>query len=269
MGMKRSLTTAHHPQADGQTEIVNQYLEIAIRAYIGPSRDDWSELLDPLALSYNTSPHTSSGFSPAYLLRGYQPITSAALLSDQSPDIIPRPTRDISVRRGDKGEIAISDEAAQAMVDGFEEARSRAKDALLLAQVAQRKDYDHERTLELLRKEKGRGKKLLMKYDGPFEIIRKLSPVSYQLRLPDSYGLHPILNIAHLERYRKSPPEFGERPKKPLNRRDFEVAETVEVERIIDEKWGRKRQGRRHRIYKSSQMHPGSYRNGKRAELAS
>ncbi|KAI5886074.1 uncharacterized protein SCHCODRAFT_01162345, partial [Schizophyllum commune H4-8] len=60
-------------QADGQTEIVNQYLEIALRAYIGPSRDDWSELLDPLALSYNTSPHTSSGFSPAYLLRGYQP----------------------------------------------------------------------------------------------------------------------------------------------------------------------------------------------------
>ncbi len=40
MGMKRALTTSHHPQADGQTEILNQGLEIALRAYIGPNRDD-------------------------------------------------------------------------------------------------------------------------------------------------------------------------------------------------------------------------------------
>jgi hypothetical protein len=54
-----------------------------------------------------------------------------------------------------------------------------------------------------------------MKYDGPFEIIRKLSPVTYQLRLPVSYGIHPILNIAHLETYYKSPPELGDRPSSP------------------------------------------------------
>jgi hypothetical protein len=34
MGMQRALTTAHHPQADGQTEIMNQGLEIALRAYV-------------------------------------------------------------------------------------------------------------------------------------------------------------------------------------------------------------------------------------------
>ncbi len=61
MKIKRALTTAHHPQADGQTEILNQILEIAIRAYIGPERDDWSELLGPLQLSYNTSVQSSTG----------------------------------------------------------------------------------------------------------------------------------------------------------------------------------------------------------------
>ena len=68
MGMRRSLTTSYHPQADGQTEILNQGLEISIRAYIGPDRDNWSKILDALSLSYNSSTHTATGFSPAYLL---------------------------------------------------------------------------------------------------------------------------------------------------------------------------------------------------------
>ena len=36
-------------------------------------------------------------------------------------------------------------------------------------------------SLSLLRNETGHGRKLLMKYDGPFEIIQKLSAVSYRL----------------------------------------------------------------------------------------
>ena len=64
-------------------------------------------------------------------------------------------------------------------------------------------------SLDLLKAEKGRGNKLLMRYDGLFEIIRKLSPVTYQLRLPTSYGIHPILNIAHLEEYKQLPPSLG------------------------------------------------------------
>ena len=61
MGMKQSLTTSYHPQADGQMEVMNQGLKISICAYINPS-------------------------SPAYLLRGYHPITGSTLLT--SPQAI-------------------------------------------------------------------------------------------------------------------------------------------------------------------------------------
>ena len=88
IGMKRALTTAYHPQADGQTEVMNQTLEISLRAYVGPKRDNWVSSLSGLALSYNSTPHTATDFAPAYLLRGYVPITGPSLL--HSPDSIPR-----------------------------------------------------------------------------------------------------------------------------------------------------------------------------------
>src|ERR1700720_3393425 len=67
---------------------MNQYLEISLRAFIGPERNDWSKYLDALALSYNSSPHTTTGFSPAYLLRGFMPITGATII--HSSEAIPQ-----------------------------------------------------------------------------------------------------------------------------------------------------------------------------------
>ena len=72
-----------------------------------------------------------------------------------------------------------------------------------------------------------------MKYDGPFEIIQKLSAVSYWLRMPESYGIHPVLNIAHLEKYQPSPAKFSNQPTRSLNRADFNELSEYEVEMII------------------------------------
>ena len=187
MGTKRSLTTAHHPQADGQTENLNQTLEIALRVYIGLTRDDWEDHLDALSLAYNSSPHMASTFTPAYLLWGFTPVTCNTLMNP--PPHIPRPSD------WDSGD-ALSQKAVK-MWENFECDRTRAKEALLLSQIYQQRVYNKGRllkefnegdfvilnphSLDLLKTEKGRGNKLLMRYDGPFEIIRKLSPVTYQL----------------------------------------------------------------------------------------
>jgi len=90
-----------------------------------------------------------------------------------------------------------------------------------------------------------------MKYDGPFEVIRKLSPVTYQLRLPASYGVHPVLNIAHLERYETSPSEYGERPLKRLQREDFDTRPEYEVDTIVGERWRKGPRGRRIQQFKT------------------
>lgn len=260
MDIKRALTTAHHPQADGQTEILNQGLEIAIRSYVGLDKNDWSGMLDSLQFAYNTSVHTATGFSPAFLLHGYNPVTPNTILSS-SDNVIERGlnnTRSTSVG---------NHPLAEQFTEQFEAFRNRARDSLAISQAFQRKYYNkghlsHEfeegdfvlinpNSLELLRKEKGRGQKLQMKYDGPFEILRKLSPVTYQLRLPASYKMHPVINITHLEAYKKSPIKFGDRVIRHINRLDFEDLPEYEVDKIIAEKFERGRGGRRVRKYKT------------------
>lgn len=77
-------------------------------------------------------------------------------------------------------------------------------------------------SLQLLQAEKGWEKKLLMKYDRPFKIIDKMSPVAYRLWMPVSYGVHLIINKAHLEKYTESPEELGTWPCCHLNQADFE-----------------------------------------------
>ena len=160
---------------------------------------------------------------PAYLFRGYTPITSSTIL--HSPNSIRRPCENPSQTKlccsailEDIGESLRP--GAMEMVKQFSAERHRAQEALILGHHFQTKAYNKGRltlefsegdsvllnphSLSLLRNEKGRGKKLLMKYDRPFKVIQKLSPVSYRLRMPASYGIHPIINIAHLEKYQPS-----------------------------------------------------------------
>ena len=62
--------------------------------------------------------------------------------------------------------------------------------------------------------------------------------------MPASYGTHPIINIAHLEGYQASPPQFGERPVKCMNQQDFNDLPEEEIDAVIAEQWvkhGKKR----------------------------
>lgn len=259
MGMRQSLTMSYHPQSDGQTEIMNQGLEISICAYIGPDRDDWSKMLDALSLSYNSSIHTATGFSPAYLLRGFQPVTSTCIIG-QSPSV-----DRTGILNSGSNDQETSHNKALNLVEGFVAERSRARDTLLLGQVFQKKSYNkgrlnwefkegdkvviNQQNLGLLKEEKGRGNKLLARYEGPFKIMKKISAIAYRLRMPASYGMHLVLNIAHLEKYQESPNDFGDCPQLKMNRSDFDALPEYEVERIVAERTRKGKNGRKIPIY--------------------
>lgn len=87
-------------------------------------------------------------------------------------------------------------------------------------------------SMSLTKDLEGKRKKLIAQYEGPFKIIRKLSPITYQLRIPLSYKIHPVISVAHLEAYKVLPAEFGKRVQRPSMRQAFKELPEMEVERI-------------------------------------
>ncbi|PNH26348.1 hypothetical protein BJF96_g10337 [Verticillium dahliae] len=77
LGAKHKLSTAFHPQTDGQTERTNQTLEQYLRCYINYQQDDWVTLLPIAQFAYNSSPSESTKESPFYANYGYNPTAYA------------------------------------------------------------------------------------------------------------------------------------------------------------------------------------------------
>ena len=64
LGIKTKLSTAFHPQTDGQTERMNQELEQYLRFFIEHRQRDWPEWLVAAEFAINNKVHTATKVSP-------------------------------------------------------------------------------------------------------------------------------------------------------------------------------------------------------------
>ena len=75
LGTQLNMSTAFHPQTDGQSERAFSTLQQMLRAVVNPRQNDWSEYLPLLEFAYNNSKQASTGFAPFSLCYGRQPAT--------------------------------------------------------------------------------------------------------------------------------------------------------------------------------------------------
>ena len=77
VGTKLAMSTSYHPQSDGQTEIVNKWIEGYLRNYVVGQQRTWIKWLHLGEHCYNTTHHMTIGMTPFRALYGYDASTFA------------------------------------------------------------------------------------------------------------------------------------------------------------------------------------------------
>jgi Chromo (CHRromatin Organisation MOdifier) domain len=234
------MSSARHPQTDGQSEKEIDTLITALRSFCNAHQDDWDDYLDMLEFGFNSAVQASTKASPFELLYGYQP----RLPIDVALDGI-APRNPAAIDRAERMRHAIA----------------FARDHLLNAQQRQAHHADrHRRTASfavgdaVLLSTDGLQlreftNKLCSRFIGPFAVTAVVNANAYTLALPPQLqALHPTFNISKLKKYRDGRAAFPTRPQ-PFNRpppeakRDSNGDQLWDVERIVAvRKRGRTRQ---------------------------
>jgi len=69
------MSTAYHPQPDGQTGGTNQVLEGYLWNFVNYDQDDWYQLLPLAEFAYNNSATNAHRLTPFYANYGFHPQT--------------------------------------------------------------------------------------------------------------------------------------------------------------------------------------------------
>ena len=72
-GIKRSITSAYHPQTNGLDERTNQTLKQRLSKLVNEYQNNWSDFLDEVAYSIRTQKQASTKYTPFYLMFGRNP----------------------------------------------------------------------------------------------------------------------------------------------------------------------------------------------------
>ena len=70
LGTVKTKTTPYHPRSDGLVERFNRTLLAMLAMFVSREHDNWDDLLPFMMLAYNTTVHTSTGFTPNRLVFG-------------------------------------------------------------------------------------------------------------------------------------------------------------------------------------------------------
>ncbi|CAA7027456.1 unnamed protein product [Microthlaspi erraticum] len=73
LGTSLDMSSAYHPQTDGQTEVTNRSLGNLLRCLVGDSIKTWDSKLPQAEFAYNHSLNRSLGYSPFQVVYGLLP----------------------------------------------------------------------------------------------------------------------------------------------------------------------------------------------------
>jgi len=220
LGVKRRMSTAYHPQTDGQTERSNQVLEGYLRTFVNYDQNDWYQLLPLAEHANNNSATNEHKRTPFFVNYGFHPQTQWM------------------------NEREAQNPGAALYVHWMQDIHQQAKQTLENTRESRKKYYDRKARAQpnievgdfvMLNakniRTKRPSKKLSPKLYGPFKVLEKKGSRAYKLEISPRWKIHPVFHVSLLEPYRASNTPNREQP--PRDPEEIEGDLEWEVERIV------------------------------------
>ena len=200
LNTKLRMSTAHHPQTDGQTERMNQVIIEYLRIFCNFEQDDWTTWLDSAEFAYNDSRSSTTEQTPFMANLGRHPRgpqwSSEGKLGPSPPakEYVREMTEQVRKIRTKLQDVA---KRVQETSKGrYKEMTFQKGDKVLL----------NNKYLATLRKKR----KLDWLRRGPYTISEVINNNAYQLDLPEGSRVHPVFNISLLEPFVPASTNIGQ-----------------------------------------------------------
>ena len=193
LGIESKMSTAFHPQTDGQMERVNQELEQYLRMFIDYQQEQWLDWLGTAEFAYNNKAHSST--------------KTLSFKANYRQD----PRMEFEVRK--KGKY----KGAEKFIVKMKEIQEEAKAALGKVQKEIKKYANRKRakvneykvgdlvmlsTKDLKYQMTGRRtEKLTERFVGSYRIKKIISSNTVELELPSIVKIHSVVNVSRIRRY--------------------------------------------------------------------
>jgi hypothetical protein len=198
LGTKLNLSTAFHPQTDGQSERTIQILEDLLRACILEFGGNWEDHLPLVEFTYNNSNQATIGMAPCEALYGRrcQTLVCWEEVGDRQligPELIQITFEKIKI-------INNIMKATQDRQKSYVDNRRRP----LEFEIGDKVFLKVASWKQVLRF--GLKGKLAPRYVGPFEVTKKIGPMAYRLALPPHLAkIHDMFHVSLLRKVEVDP----------------------------------------------------------------
>ncbi|GMI66048.1 hypothetical protein HRI_000274100 [Hibiscus trionum] len=198
LGTRLHFSTSYHPQSDGQSERVIQILEDMLRCCVIEFQGSWEKHLPLVEFAYNNSYQASIQMAPYEALYGRKCRTPLCW-AETGQKLVSMP----ALLKGTTEKVKLICERLKAASDRQKSYADLKRKEIEYA-VGDRVFLKVSPWKKVMRF--GRKGKLSPRYIGPYEVVERVGPVAYRLRLPQELEkIHDVFHVSMLRKYRSDP----------------------------------------------------------------